>query len=105
MCYRLFRCDFAHLVERPFAKWPAARRQNDFLDRVGSREIEALPDRIMLAVNRQESRTMPDDFLHDEAASTHQHLFVRESDNRASPNRSKRGFEPCCSYDPGHDPV
>src|SRR5271166_3290871 len=49
----LLRRDPPHVLEASLTERAAARRQNDPFDCVYSGEIEALPDRIVLAVNRQ----------------------------------------------------
>src|SRR5215472_18043409 len=94
----------AHLLERALAKRTAARGQDDFLDRLDAREIKTLPNRVVLAVDRQEGSTMADHFLHHEAAGTDQDFLVRKGDNAAAPNRGERGFETCRPDDAGHYP-
>src|SRR5260370_25128764 len=83
----LLRGDCWHLLESPLAEWPAARRENDPLDRIGAIEVEALPYRIMFAVDRQQRRAEARHLLHNKAACADEHLLVGEGDNGPSPDR------------------
>jgi hypothetical protein len=61
---RLLRRNLPHILEFPLAERPAARGQYDSLDRIDPVEIEALPDRVVLAIDRQQSGAASGDFLH-----------------------------------------
>src|SRR2546428_194011 len=56
---RLLAGDGAHLVGRPVAKGPAARGQDDAADALDPRRIEALEDRVVLGIGRQQGRAVP----------------------------------------------
>ena len=84
---RLLERDVAHLIDAALAERPAAAGQRDLLDALDPLEIEALPDRVVLAVDRQQRRAVRRDFLHEEAAGADQYLLVGEGDDarRAAP--------------------
>src|SRR6516225_8733038 len=48
----LLRCDLPHVLEASLTERPAAGRQNNPFDCIDAGEIEALPDRIVLTVDR-----------------------------------------------------
>ena len=96
--------DCAHLLESPLAEGPAARRQDDPFYRIGAVEVEALPDRIMLAVDRQQGRAAPGDLLHDEPAGADEHLLVGEGDDGPPPDCGQGRRQPGRSDDARHYP-
>ena len=98
------RRDGAHLLEGSLAERAAARRQDDPFDRLGAVEIEALPDRIVLAVDRQQGGAATGDLLHDEPAGADQHLLVGEGDDGPAPDRGQGRRQPGGADDARHHP-
>src|SRR5215469_14984896 len=94
MGHRLLRSDLAHLLERVLAEWAAACGQDDLLDRIDAREIEALPNRIVLAVDRKQRRSTASHFLHDKGSGTNEHFLVGQCDDGAAPDRGQGGASP-----------
>src|SRR5215469_11690306 len=105
MGHRLLRSDLAHLLERVLTEWAAACGQDDLLDRIDAREIEALPNRIVLAVDRKQRRSTTSHFLHDKGSGTNEHFFVGQCNDGAAPDRGQGGGQPGRADDPGHNPV
>ncbi len=78
---RLGRRHVAHRGEAVLAKRAAAAGQGDLFDALDAGEIEALPDRVVLAVDRQQGRAVRRDLAHEQAAGADQHLLVGEGDD------------------------
>src|SRR5207245_4560605 len=90
MCEGLFRADARELVAGAAAEWATGARQHEARDLVGRRALEALIDRRMLAVDRQDPAAAP--FLRRdcEVTSRNEALFVRKREVDAMLERPER---------------
>ena len=73
-----------HVFDGALAKRTAARRQDDTVDRIGAVAVEALPDCVVLAVDRQQGCAVTRHLVHDKGAGADQHLLVGEGDDDAA---------------------
>ena len=90
---RLLDRDGAHLLQRLRAEWPARRGDEQpphFLDALAA---QALPDRAMLAIHRQDGDAMLLRLGGDDMAGEHERLFVRQRDGLARADRRQRRLE------------
>ena len=63
-----------------------------------------MPDRIVLAVHRQQGRAAAGNLLHDEPAGADQHLLVGKGDDRPPPDCGQGRGQPGCSDNARHYP-
>ena len=92
---RLRGRDVRQLCRRPAEKRPAGRRQNQFAQRaVGRRGLQALENRAVLAVYRQNRDAACLRGLHDQRAARHQRLFVGQRDGMPGLDGGQRRPQP-----------
>ncbi len=105
MRHGLRRRDGAHILITQGAERPAARGQDDAGDIAQAAAGQALENRIMLAVHRQQRRARSGRRLHHQRAGRHQRLLVGQRHRAASLQRSDGGLEARAADDRGHGPV
>ena len=67
--------------------------------------IEALPNRIMLAVDRQQGCSAAAHFLHDQSAGADEYLLVCQGDDDPASNRGQCRSQPRRADNSRHHPI
>ena len=88
--------------QRELAKRPAGGRQDNAAHRRGRVTLQALEDRVVFAVDRQQPDAVGARLRHDELAGHHQDLLRGEGEILARGQRRQRGSQPD-GADHGHE--
>ena len=90
MFQRLLRCEVDKFVRGCFAKWPSGSRQND-PPNFRWTAIEALKDRVVLTVHRQNMHAVFARFAHHDFPRHHENFLARHCQIFPCFNRRQRG--------------
>ena len=85
--------DVSKALTRPSAEGPAGGREDEATDLAGGAAVQALMDRVVLAVDGQDRHPVPARGLHHESAGHDQYFLVRERDCLAARDRREHRLE------------